>query len=86
MPIPGKDFDRLESLDELANAIDIGLDLEFYLHGKRYNISTDGMPFIAICPDGDGSYYRNARDMLINHIVDGKPLKDQWQDLQILAM
>lgn len=86
MAIAGKDYDRLESLKELMEAIDMRLDIEFNLYGKRYNISTDGTPFIALCPDGDGNYYSDAKDMVENHKIDGKPLKDIWRDFEILAM
>lgn len=86
MSIAGKDYDRLESLDELIEAIDMGLDIEFNLHGIPYNISTDGIPFIAVCPDGDGVYYSDAKDMVDNHRIDGTPLKDIWQDFEILKM
>lgn len=86
MAIAGKDFDRLESLEELIWAIDIGLDIEFLLHGDRYNISTDGTPFIALCPDGNGVHYKDGHDMAEHHLIEGKPLKDIWQDFEILFM
>lgn len=86
MAIEGKDYARLESLDELIWAIDVGLDLEFNLYGQRYNISTDGTPFIAACPDGDGDYYQDANDMIEHHTINGKCLKETWQDFEILAM
>ena len=44
------DHAKFVSLEELIWAIDIGLDVEFFLDGVRYNISTDGTPFIAVCP------------------------------------
>lgn len=84
--IEGKDFGKLENLEELIWAIDAGLDVEFYLHDVRYNISTDGTPFIAVCPDGDGEYYKDARDMVENHKINGKALKDIWQDFKIWHM
>ena len=78
--------DGLESLKELTDAIDMGLDIEFRLYGIRYNISTDGTPFIAECPDGEGTYYDNAEDMVNNHKVNQKLLKDIWQEFEILGM
>lgn len=86
MSIEGKNFDRLESLDELIQAIDIGLDIEFNLYGQRYNISTDGTPFIAVCPDGGGVHYKDAKDMVEHHMIDGKILREIWQDFEILFM
>ena len=84
--IDGRDYGRLESLEELVQAIDMGLDIEFNLYGARYNISTDGTPFIAECPEGDGAYYQDAEDMIGHHLVNGKPLGDIWRDFQILHM
>lgn len=86
MAIAGKDYDRLESLSELTKAIDMRLDLEFFLYGVRYNISTNEKPFICVCPDGNAVYYDNADDMVNHYKVDGKLLKDIWQDFEILAM
>lgn len=86
MAIAGKDFDRLESLNELISAIDMRLDLEFNLYGNRYNISTNGKPFIALCPEGDAIYYDNAKDMVEHHMINGKILQDSWQDFEILTM
>ncbi len=87
MTIPGKDFDKLESLDELIEAIDMGLDIEFILYGIRYNISwRDYKPFICTCPNGDAVFYADTRDMISHHKVNGKPLEDIWQDFEILAM
>lgn len=86
MSIPGKQFDRLDNLEELTNSIDMGSDIEFSLYGVRYNISTDGTPFIAVCPDGDGIYYENAKDMTDHHLINGIPLKDAWKDMEIIFM
>lgn len=86
MSIPGKQFDRLDNLEELTNSIDMGSDIEFNLYGIRYNISTDGTPFIAACPDGDGIHYQNAADMAEHHLINGVPLKDTWKDIEILFM
>jgi hypothetical protein len=77
---------RLDSLDELINAIDLGLDIEFFLRGKRYNISTDGTPFIAVCPDGDGDYYQNGTDLVQHHLIDAQPLANLWKEIEIYAM
>lgn len=87
MSIPGKDYDRLENLEELATAIDMGLDIEFILYGARYDISwRNYKPFICVCPDGEAVFYENTQDMLEHHAVNGKSLKDIWQDFEILAM
>lgn len=78
--------DRLENLEELTTAIDRRLDVVFYLYGVCYNISTDGTPFIAVCPDGNGDYYKDADDLVNNYLVDGKPLAELWPDIEIDSM
>lgn len=82
-----KDFYRLENLKELSDAIEVGLDIEFILYEVRYNISWKNYkPFICVCPDGDAVFYENTDDLLNNHTVNGKSLKDIWQEMKILAM
>ena len=80
------DCAKLVSLEELVWAIDIGLDIEFFLHGVRYNISTDGTPFITICPDGDGDYYEGGTTLVTAHKINDVSLKEQWRDIDIWAM
>ena len=80
------DCAKLVSLEELIWAIDVGLDIEFFLHGVRYNISTDGTPFIAVCPDGDGDYYKDGTTLVTEHRINDVPLKEQWKDIDIWAM
>lgn len=87
MSIAGKDFDRLESLNELYEAVEMGLDVEFALYGKRYNISwRNHKPFICVCPDGDAEFYENTDELLSTYCVNGYPLKEVWTDLEILSM
>lgn len=83
--IEGKDYDSFESLEEMIESIDIGLDLEFYLYGVRYNISTNRIPFICICPDGDAEYYKDGTDLMNHHKVNNRKMKDIWRDVQIIS-
>lgn len=87
MSVAEKDFDTLESLGELYEAIEMGLDVEFVLYEKRYNISwRNHKPFICVCPDGDAEFYEDADELLKTYCVNGRPLKDIWMDLKILSM
>lgn len=82
-----KDFGKLENLDELKNAILMGLDIEFMLYAARYNISwRNGKPFICRCPDGDAVYYGGAQELLNEFEVDGRKLKELWANMEILSM
>lgn len=80
------DYSIFESIDELHNAIKMGLDIEFFLYGVRYNISWRYKPFICTCPDGDAVFFENADDLLDGYKINGKPLRDLWQDIEIYSM
>lgn len=81
------DDNRFINLEELREAIEMGLDIEFYLKGVRYNISwRDYKPFICVCPDGDAVFFEDADDLLSNYKVDGISLKELWREMDIIAM
>lgn len=80
-------YGKFKDLQEFYDAIEMGLDIEFFLNEIRYNISSrNNKPFICICPDGDPDYYNSAQDLLDNYNIDGIPIKDLWQDIDIYAM
>lgn len=81
------DLYKLKSLKELMDEIDMGMDIEFFLYGTRYNISwKDDKPFICTCPDGEAIFYNSPEEMFENHKIDGKLLEDIWRDFEILFM
>lgn len=78
---------KLKNFKELYEAIEMALDIEFFLYGVRYNISwRDYKPFICTCPDGDAVFFENADDLLDGYKINGKPLRDLWQDIEIYSM
>lgn len=82
-----KDYAKFESLSEMSEAIEMGLDIEFILSGKRYNISRrDNKPFICECPEGEAMFYTNAQTMLYKHRINDIALKELWNDIEILSM
>ncbi len=82
-----KDYAKFESLSEMSEAIEIGLDLELILFGKRYNISwRDNKPFICECPEGEFKSYTDVQKMLDKHRINDIPLKELWNDIEILSM
>ena len=82
-----KDYAKFESLSEMSEAIEMGLDIEFILSGKRYNISRrDNKPFICECPEGKAMFYTNAQTMLYKHRINDIALKELWNDIEILSM
>lgn len=81
------DYYKLKSLDELIGSIDLGMDIEFYVYGIRYNISwRNNKPFICTCPDGDAIFYESSQQMFEEHEVNGKALKNIWRDFEIIFM
>lgn len=80
-------YGKLESLMELEDAIQMGLDIEFLLHDMRYNISwRDNKPFICECPEGAAKFFDAPELLLEGYEADGKPLKALWRDMKILSM
>lgn len=82
-----KDYAKFESLSELSEAIEMGLDIEFILFGKRYNISwRENKPFISECPDGAAKFYADVQSILDEHKINDTPLKELWNEIEILSM
>ena len=81
------DYAKFENFQEFYDAVEMGLDIEFFIDGIRYNISwQNNKPFICVCPDGEPNYYGDTQDLLDNHKIDGVPIKDLWQNIYIYAM
>ena len=81
------DYAKFENFQEFYDAVEMGLDIEFFIDGIRYNISWQNKkPFICVCPDGEPNYYGDTQDLLDNHKIDGVPIKDLWQNIDIYAM
>jgi hypothetical protein len=82
----GFDTYKLKSYEELFNAVEMGLDIEFFIGETRYNISWRKKPFICICPYGDAIFFNDAADLLENYKINGKSLKELWQSIDIYSM
>ena len=77
---------RLDSLDQLHDAIEMGLDIEFFLFHIRYNISwRNHRPFICFCPDGNAIFCEDTEAML-DFRIDGVLLRDLWRQIEIYSM
>lgn len=82
-----KNYAKFENLSELTEAIEIGLDLEFSVFEKRYNISwRNDSPFICECPDGTAVFYVNVQELLDKHKINNKTIKELWNDIEVLSM
>lgn len=81
------DLGKFNNLSELIDSINLGLDIEFYLFGIRYNISPgDDEYFMCECPNGNAVYYKNGLDMVNNYKINDKLLKDLWSDIGLYSM
>lgn len=81
------DLYKLQSLEELMEEIEMGMDIEFFIYGIRYNISwRNNKPFICICPDGEATFFDSPAEMMEKYKVNGSPLKNLWKDFEILYM
>ncbi|MEC0089341.1 hypothetical protein [Paenibacillus macquariensis] len=80
------DYGKFENLKELKDSIEIGLDIECFIFGERYYIGwSNHKRVIALCPDGDGDFFDTLEEML-DFQIEGKALKDIWQDIEIYSM
>lgn len=78
--------DRFESLQELIDAIEIGLDIECSINNEPYYIGwSKGKRVIALCPNGEGVHFDTLEDML-SYKINGNVLKNIWTDIQIRSM
>ena len=56
------------------------MEYDIIFHGKTTN------PFICVCLTERTNYYSDTQDLLDNHKIDGVPIKDLWQNIDIYAM
>lgn len=81
------DLYKLNSLEELTEDIENGMDIEFYIYESRYNISwRNNKPFICACPDGKAIFFDTVDEMIENFKINDLPLKSIWQDIEIIQM
>lgn len=81
------DVYKLNSLDELIENIEIGMDIEFCIYESRYNISwRNNKPFICACPDGKAIFFDTVNEMIEKFKINELPLKSIWKDIKIFKM
>ena len=65
------DYAKFENFQEFYDAVEMGLDIEFFIDGIRYNISwQNNKPFICVCPDGEPNRSEERRV--------GKECRSRW--------
>lgn len=80
-------YGKFRNFQEFYDDIALGLDIEFFLKGIRYNISWENhKPFICICPDGDAIFFDDAQALVNSYKIEEVPLKELWQEIDILQI
>ncbi|WP_455258673.1 hypothetical protein [Peptoniphilus asaccharolyticus] len=78
---------KFVNLEELIESIEMGLDIEFDLYGVRYYIGAPQGELLISRDLGEiEDVYMDAEDLVNNHYINDKPIKDIWQDIIIYNM
>lgn len=79
---------KLGSKDELLKAWKKGIEVVFWLHGTMYTTGyySNKIPTIATCPDGDLVHFSSWEKLGNEYFVNGKPIIDQWEYMEIDSM
>ena len=75
-------------IDDLRASLEIGADIEFKFNGVSYSIipsTSKGILFGKQYSD-DEQYFSSIDDLFIKGKIEGKPLKDVVEELEILLM
>ncbi len=70
---------------ECIYAVRIGREIEFTCNGKSYFEShkSDDSWYIYSESDRTKQYFKSASDLLKNALIDGVPLDELWDEIQI---
>lgn len=77
---------RFKDLDELIDAIELGLDIEFDLYGARYYIGAPSGTLILSWNNGNNEVKFDNIEQLLGYKINGRPLKEIYQDMEIYNM
>ncbi|WP_163195461.1 hypothetical protein [Clostridium thermarum] len=76
------------NLNDFKKAIEFGSDIEFRYKNKDYTILPWTDEGIVIGPQNtdDDTIYKTADELIDNHKIDGKYIKDIINDIEVLLM
>lgn len=77
---------RLKSPDEIQDAFDLGLDIEFYLYGVRYYIGAPQGTSLISWNDGYAEVEVQEDSKLLHTEFNGNTVIDNWRDIEIISM
>jgi len=80
--------DQLQTLEQLRLTIEIGMDIQIKINGIEWYI---GMPQgrLIISKDNGNFLHQfetNNPDEVLDYVIDGKRIRNQWRDIVIVAM
>lgn len=79
---------HLASLDELSFAIEVGEDIQIILNNTEWYIGYDqnGKRVIAQNPNGPVHYLDDSVDAVLDFVINGKSIRDQWRNIIVVAL
>lgn len=77
---------HFNSLDELYNAIDVHLDIRIKINGSEWYIGSPQGPRIIASGDFNHQFKSDDPNEVLNFVIDGKRIRDQWRDIEIVVM
>lgn len=80
--------DKLKSLDQLKMTIEVGMDIQIKINGVEWYI---GMPQGRLLISKDNGNFMhefstNNPGNVLDYVIDGKKIRDQWRDIVIVSM
>ncbi|ETY74129.1 hypothetical protein LFAB_08815 [Lactiplantibacillus fabifermentans T30PCM01] len=78
--------DRFESLNQLREALEMFLEIRILINNVEWYIGTPQGPRIIASGDFDYTFPTDDADAVLDYVVDGKHIRDQWRDIRIIVM
>ncbi|EQM55007.1 hypothetical protein N692_10445 [Lactiplantibacillus plantarum EGD-AQ4] len=80
--------DKLQSLQQLRVTIEIGMDIQIKIHDTEWYIGPlQGKRLISKNNDDFMHMFETDNpDEVLNDVIDGQRIRDQWRDVVIVSM
>lgn len=80
--------DKLQSLQQLWVTIEIGMDIQIKIHDTEWYIGPLQGKRLISKNNGDfmHMFETDNPDEVLNYVIDGQRIRDQWRDIVIVSM
>ena len=80
--------DKLKSLKQLQMTIEIGMDIQIKIHDVEWYIGEPQGKLIISKDNGNfmHEFTTNNPDEVLDYVIDGKRIRDQWRGIVIVSM